>query len=602
MKKITFTIEEMEICFSALAYMFADHEAREEYKSLLLDNKIEFPTNELDIISNIINTYIGEENMLQNYKVAEELHKINEYSEITSHSIYELSNIRFNAFIDKLKGNIDTLEDISLIDCYDNKESFMYHVNGNLRALINSEDKNSFANWNNKTWELITDEESRIIYGDFIKQCNFELRKKINILDKKSYLEINKRISSWNTDRNTKEALNNVKRDSSRIIDLKKYNANNNIICSHNGKIVNLNTGEIKKANRNDMILFTSKYNLMDKDDSIKFMNEKLSLYNDVLGPERLNFLLDLIAYKMLGKNLQLAIFIIGSGGTGKSLFKNIVKDLFENNVANIPYEYFTNGHRGNEDKSRDDLLVSLNNKLWGLSSEGDEDFIINQARFKTILSNSTETARPTKGTLVDINLKRLDLLIDTNKMPQFTNIDYAISRRLLFVNFVNRIPLDKVNPNYYTEEIATNFDYVFTYFVYRAIGIINQKISIPQCIKDDTAKNIEGIDSVTKFANKKIIPMPDCWVKFEEVEKEYTQFCEDEDMHNTIPINIEVVGTRCSIFTKALKEKLGYENIYSKRRSLSSNNKPHVIYGITFLDTSDINLFEVDEPKQINI
>jgi len=36
------------------------------------------------------------------------------------------------------------------------------------------------------------------------------------------------------------------------------------------------------------------------------------------------------------------------------------------------------------------------------LSSE--EDQSINQARFKTILSNSIESARPTKGTLIDVN------------------------------------------------------------------------------------------------------------------------------------------------------------------------------------------------------
>ena len=92
-------------------------------------------------------------------------------------------------------------------------------------------------------------------------------------------------------------------------------------------------------------------------------MNEKiLGLYKEVLGEERLKFVLDLISYKLLGKNLQLAIFMIGSGATGKSTFKNIINTLFEENITKIPYEYFTLSHRGNDDKSRDDLLVSLNN------------------------------------------------------------------------------------------------------------------------------------------------------------------------------------------------------------------------------------------------
>lgn len=559
----------MEICFSALAFMFIDHSAREDYKDLLLDNKIEFPTNDLDIISDILTSYMGQKDILQDYNVAQELVKLKRYSDITSCASDDISKINFNAFLDKIKGNIDVLKDIPVINYGDNKQGFLSYVNGNLRALINSNNNKKFANWNSRAWELLTDEETYIFYGSFIQQCYFELRKNESNFDKKDYLEISKKVGKWDTERSAKEALSKIRRSKSHVIDLNQYDLNQNIICSKNGTIINLNTGEIKKASRNDMILFTSKYNFINKNESTTFINEKLCLYKDVLGRERLNFLLDLISYKMLGKNLQLAIFLIGGGGTGKSLFKNIVKDLFESDVQSISYEYFTRNHHGNEDKSRDDILVALDNKLWGLSSESDndEDQSINQARFKTILSNSTESARPTKGTLIDVNLKRLDLLIDTNNMPRFTNVDYAISRRLLFVNFINRIPTNKVNSNYYTEEITPNFDKVFSYFVHRAIGLINKKLIIPEVIINDTKQNIEGVDSVAKFATERIIPMPGSYIKFEEIEKEYIKFCNYEDMPNIIPID-KVPGKKCTTFTNALKEKLGYEKIYSQRRS----------------------------------
>lgn len=56
------------------------------------------------------------------------------------------------------------------------------------------------------------------------------------------------------------------------------------------------------------MILFTSEYNLVNKEESIKFMSEKMSIYLDIIGNERLDFILDLIAYKMLNRSLQSAI------------------------------------------------------------------------------------------------------------------------------------------------------------------------------------------------------------------------------------------------------------------------------------------------------
>lgn len=590
----------METCFAALSFMFANEQAREEYKSLLLDIEIEFPSKELDIISDILINFTGKGGILEDYHVAEELSKIKKYNEVTSYSLDDISEIRFKAFMDKIKGNVDTLENIPLIDFNDNKEAFLSYVNGNLRALINSEDKKKWAHWNSRAWELLTDEEAYIIYGNFINQCNFELRKSGGIYDRKAYLEIRKKIDKWNTDRNAKESLNNIRRSNSHVIDLIKYNSNQNIICSKNGTIINLNTGQINKANRNDMVLFTSKYNFMDKNISTKFMNDKLRLYKNVLGQNRLDFLLDLIAYKFLGKSLQKAIFLIGSGGTGKSLFKNMVKDLFENEVATLSYEYFTVNHQGNNDKSRDDLLVSLNNKSWGLSSEGDGDFTINQARFKTILSGSSESARPTGKTLVDVNLKRLDLLIDTNEIPRFKSMDYAISRRLLFVNFPNRIPIDKINPDYYSNEIKPNFDYVFSYFLHRAISLIGKSLTIPEVIINDTKQNIEGVDSVAKFASNRIAVMSGNCVKFEEIEKEYVKFCNSEDMPNIIPLD-KAPGRKCTIFTNALKEKSGYEKIFSTRRSNgSSNNKTYVIIGVILIDSDEINPFENEEPKAI--
>lgn len=590
MKLIKFNVNEIDTCFSALSYMFTDNAARKEYKNLLLDVKAEFPSNDLNIMSDIlINCNSNDNDILSDRAIAEQLFKINKLSDITDYSSEVISKTRFHTFIDKIKGNIDTTADIQLFKLSDNKQAFMSYINGNLRALINSTDKNKFAYWNSKAWELLSEEKAYIIYGNFIKQCNLEIKQYIGSMDKEEISKLSQKINKWDTDRNARECMNKVKRDINHTIDLETYNKDLNLICSHDGKVINLSTGDIKEANRNDMILYTSKYNLMGKNESIEFMSKKLELYNDVLGSERLNFLLDFISYKMLGKNLQTALFLIGTGGTGKSLFKNIVKDLFETDVVDVPYEYYTQSHSGNDDKSRDDILVSLNNKLLGLSSEGNDtdDYTINQARFKRILSNSTESARATRGTMTEVNLKRLDLLIDTNDIPRFKNVDYAISRRLLFVNFTNRIPLDKVNSNYYDEEIRSNFDYVFSYFVYRAIGLIGKKLIIPQCIKNDTDSNIEEFDSVAKFARTQLAAMPGVWTKFEDVRKAYEQFCNDEDMTNIIA-DYSVEGRACSAFIKALKEKPGYEQIWSKRRGNGPYIKSYFINGVCLLDNSN--------------
>lgn len=609
MKLIKFTIEEMDICFSALAYMFADHEAREKYKSLLLDINVEFPHKNLDILSDAIKTFQNAENMFLNLEIVKTLSKLEQWNSLKEYSQTNESEIYYKAFIDKITGNIDQLKDISLIDFADNKQAFLSFVNGNLRALINSNDKKRFAYWNGSTWSLLTDEETQIIYGDFIQKCNLELSASQGSLKYEDWLELAKKITKWDTGRNTKEALDKIKRESSRIIDLKKYNLNNNIVCSNDGKIINLNTGEIRNATRNDMILFTSQYNLVDKNDSIKFMSEKMDIYLNIIGKERLDFILDLISYKMLNRSLQSAIFMIGTGATGKSSLKNIVRDLFKTESSTIPYDYMTTMNRGNSDASRDDILASLDNKKIAFCSEGEEEKIISSAKFKKILSHADESARKTNEGLTNVSLQNLDIIFDTNAMPSFTTMDSAISRRLIFVKFENPIPLEKRNADYYKDEILPNFDYVFSYFVYRAIDMIGKKIDIPNCVRDDTSIKLSEVDSLLSFSKKIITPFEGGYIKYSEFEKEYLNFCEDEGLESVIPYSFQDTSDkknqtkRCNYIINLLKEKEGFSDIYKGTRMSdgSSGQKTYPICGITFKDTSVTDPFEAEiQPKEI--
>ena len=601
MQIIKFELEETENCFISLAYMFGNERARKEYITLQLDNKIEFPTKELEIISRLLTNYTGDEDILLNFDIVRELNENKIYSNIVEYSHSSISEVYYKAFIDRIKNNRDTTNKISLINYSDSKQAFMSYIGGNFKALINSINEYKFIKWNGKAWIKYTDEESRIIYNDFINQCESELYELINGINKEEYLKLEKKIRGWDNKNRVNEALDKLRRDNKYIINLKSHNKNENIICSKNGFIINLNNGEIKKALRDDMILNTSKYELVNKEESIKFMNEKLKLYKDVLGEERLNFILDLIAYKMLGKNLQLAIFMIGAGATGKSTFKNIIKDLFEDNITNVPYEYFTLSHRGNDDKSRDDLLVSLNNKLWGISSEGEEDYIISQAKFKTILSNSTEMARPTRGNLVEVNLQKLDLLIDTNTIPKFGSFDDAVNRRLLFVRFINKIPAEKRNANFYREEIKPNFDYVFSYFIYRAIDMVGKELIIPKCINEDTQLNVKEMDSLLKFSLEVIAPLDGFQLDCEEVEKAYIKLCNDEDLVNIIPQNIIGTAKGYNFLVNKLKDFKGYEDIRRDRISGgSSYQKKYIIKGIAFVNEDEHSPFDDEEQQSL--
>ena len=94
----------------------------------------------------------------------------------------------------------------------------MSYIGGNFKALINSNNEYKFVKWNGKAWMKYTDEEARIIYNDFINQCEAELEESINGTSREDYLKLEKKIRSWDNKNRVNEALDKVKRDKKYIV------------------------------------------------------------------------------------------------------------------------------------------------------------------------------------------------------------------------------------------------------------------------------------------------------------------------------------------------------------------------------------------------
>lgn len=593
MKIIKFDLRELESCLISLAYMFSNADARKDYKALQQDIKIEYPSNELDIISSIITNYADEEEPLLKLEVVKGLKVCDRYSEITDYAYNSISKPYYKAFIEKLKGNIDSLDDDLLISYTDSKKAFISYIGGNLKALINSNNEYKFIYWNGKVWDKITEEECKVIYDNFINQCEIEFKEKYSEMDNEERNKTEQKISKWDNKNRVNEALAKIQRSSSHILDIKKVNNDSNIFCSKNGRVINLNTGEIKQSCRNDLVLNTSKFNLVDKEQADNFMNKEMQMYIKLHGADRINFMLDFIAYKMLGKNMQVALFMIGTGATGKTTFSQIMSMLFDDKSIKVPYEYFTTNHKGTEDKSRDDIFANLNNKYLCLSSESEQGQIISIARLKRVLSNDDkETGRECGRRITDVDLSKIDIVIDTNAIPEFAHFDYATSRRLKFICFDNKIPVEQRNTQYFADVIKPNADYIFSYFVYRAIGLIGKKLEIPKCIEDDTMQNLSVIDSLLKFTNMFIAPFEGSYIDCSEFEKEYEKFCKEEGTNNMIPEDIQGKAKGYNYILNKIKDYDGFSQVTRPRKGKYPNYK-YIFDGITFKGkTGQQNMF----------
>ena len=168
-------------------------------------------------------------------------------------------------------------------------------------------------------------------------------------------------------------------------------------------------------------------------------------------------------------------------------------------------------------------------------------------------------------------------------------------------MQFINKIPLEKRNANFYREEIKPNFDYVFSYFIYRAIDMVGKELMIPKCIKEDTQQNVKEMDSLLKFSLEVIAPLDGFHLDCEEVEKAYIKLCNDEDLINIIPENILGTARGYNFLVNKLKDFKGYDSIKRDRvDNGSKHQKKYIIRGIAFVDDNISSPFDDEEQQSL--
>lgn len=444
-------------------------------------------------------------------------------------------------------------------------DAFFSWIEDNLRYIVNCDDESRYLYWNDKSWIRKTEEELRSLYGNFIKACELQVEnnRANGRYSTEEYYETLRNVKRWRNTSRAKECLSLIGYEENLIIDIKKYVKKHHVYVSANGIIIDLKDGTICEAEKQNIMLHVSKYNLVDRREAIEFMESKvLKPYREhVLGEERLEFLLNFISKKMSGKNYQLALINIGPSKCGKSMMKNIIANIFEGEVAHIPYAYLTTAHKGNMGAERDDVLVNLHNKKFGLASEADRDNApIAAGRFKNILSNSTTDARATGGKMQkEVNLTLLDLFLDSNEMPSVSGYDDAIENRLLFINWENSIPLEYRVDNFNRDVLMPNIDKIWSYFIYRAIDLKDKELVIPDVIKNDSANRKGELDKFTFNVVSRLEYKEGEFIELDTLIEELEMFKLCPELKNTDSLHKDVADK--------IKAIPGFEDIIQKRK-----------------------------------
>ena len=154
---------------------------------------------------------------------------------------------------------------------------------------------------------------------------------------------------------------------------------------------------------------------------------------------------LELLIQEMVGSTLvthnkaEKSFIIVGPGRNGKSVFSSVIRGLLgPDNVSATPLNKMAGGDFGLED---------LVDKKINLTTESSKSEQISTATWKQLVSNDPVSVNPKgkKRYTAQLNLKIISFL---NYFPDFSELDFAVQRRLIVIPFDAVIAEKDIDPD----------------------------------------------------------------------------------------------------------------------------------------------------------
>lgn len=164
-----------------------------------------------------------------------------------------------------------------------------------------------------------------------------------------------------------------------------------------------------------------------------KVLSELNTLENPSLGQD----LLKMYAYCAFGGNKQKIMFILyGEGDDGKSLIQNAIRNALGDYVGVIAPQKIRYS-RSKEDQFQT-WLLNMENKRFGIVSEWGESDRLDNSIVKQVVSGGdgvAEIEQKNKNEQKEVALT-FTFVIDTNFLPDVTNVEPALTKRIAVLKF----------------------------------------------------------------------------------------------------------------------------------------------------------------------
>ncbi|HAE23336.1 MAG TPA: hypothetical protein DCG47_13600 [Spirochaetaceae bacterium] len=159
-----------------------------------------------------------------------------------------------------------------------------------------------------------------------------------------------------------------------------------------------------------------------------------LSISDD--RPELAAWLEALIGYALLGvKNLQIFVFLVGSGGNGKSVLLALILAIFGSYACTVSADVLLD-HQNSSRGGPAPELLDLIGRRFVCASETDEGARLNLGRIKAISGGDQIVCRAMRSNIMHKFVAQFLLVLATNAPPRIGRVDNATKRRFRMMPF----------------------------------------------------------------------------------------------------------------------------------------------------------------------
>lgn len=249
----------------------------------------------------------------------------------------------------------------------------------------------------------------------------------------------------------------------------------------------------------------------------MQFLNEAMA------GDEELiRFLQRMAGYAATGLTREHALFFCyGTGGNGKGIFLDTLKEILAEYAQTAGMETFTESR--NERHPTD--IAMLRGKRLVVAQETEEGAAWAEAKLKALTGGGKVAARFMRGDFFEFE-PQFTLIIAGNHKPKFRNVDQAIRRRLHVIPFTVTVPEQGRDVNL-MDKLRSEHGGILRWIVDGAVEYFRIGLSPPESVKAATETYLQDQDVFSQWLADNCETGPAYWETIQRLFTNWKGFAE---------------------------------------------------------------------------